>query len=270
MVCSTNDAGPVLPRTCLDAAQREIRVNASGEGAEPQSGLGVYTLDSDGPAGPLAPYQAWCEGEWTLVLKTAADSALRFGHPAWTGPDDLNIQSADLSPADARLPSYTQVPVGHVMFRMGDHTLEAEVNIPAADGGPGERQFASLRDLMAANQWFATRFDRAEWLAMVADRRGGLQPNCNLQGFNAGLPLPDLGIPPQGPTLRFGILANNEDDCVSTDSFIGIGHTGESLCGVAPIVSGNAAATPCNGGEVSHALPGWLFIREPDPQPEMP
>jgi len=244
VVCSTNDAGPVA-RTCQDAMQREIRVNTGGDGNEPALGVGIYTLDTDGQEGPLPPYQAWCERDWTLVLKTAVDSALSYHHPAWTGPDTLNAQSADLAPADARLPSFDQVPVRQAMLVMGDYFVVADI--------AGDAPAASMRAIMAGD-FMPTEIGRGQWLAMVADRRGGLQAHCNLEGFNAGLP--------ESVQVRLGILGNNEMDCLSSDSFIGIGHTGSGACDNRPIVSGNNAAPLCGGGEVSHALPGLLYVRE--------
>ncbi len=254
VVCSTNDAGPV-PRSCLDAIRRELRINVSG--AEAEGLRGIYTLDSDGPEGPMAPYATWCEYEWTLVLKTAGESALHYGHPAWTGADALNPESADLAPQDARLPSYAQVPVGHVMLVMGAYTLVSEITDPA---NPDQTP-ASLLSIMAAGEYIPTFNDRAEWLAIVADLRGGLQPNCNRQGLNAGAA---VGGALNGTGVRFGILGNNEMDCGSNDSFIGIGHTGQPTCGDAGVVSGNNAASGCGGGEQSLRLPGLLFVREPE------
>jgi len=135
--------------------------------------------------------------------------------------------------------------LSRIVLWMGDHFVTADI----AGGAP------SMQAIMAGD-FVPTQIERAQWLAMVSDRRGGLQAHCNLQGFNAGIP---------GSQVRFGILSNNEMDCNSNDSFIGIGHSGEGLCGDAPIISGNGAAPRCGGGEVSHALPGLLFVREPDP-----
>lgn len=263
VVCSTNDAARV-PRTCLDAVRREIVINVGGEGAGGQRG--VYTLDSDGPEGPLAPYRTWCEGEWTLALKTAANSTFNYESPVWIGASDFNTYSVDLSPVDARFPSYSQIPVGSVLFAMGDATLETEVFWESDQPMGPRRTPESILSIMASGQYLPTRVDRGLWLSMVADRRGGLQPNCNLQGFNAGVPNPVLNLP-GGRKVRFGILGNNEMDCLSLDSFIGIGQTGEVACGDPAVISGNNSAPRCGGsGEVNLALPGLLFVREPEPE----
>ena len=46
-----------------------------------------------------------------------------------------------------------------------------------------------------------------------------LQKNCNRQGFNVR----GDGRHPNSPDARIGIIANNEDECVTCDSRLGFG-----------------------------------------------
>ena len=56
-----------------------------------------------------------------------------------------------------------------------------------------------------------------------------MQPHCNREGFNA------LGDGNGYSKARIGILGNNEDDCVTSDSRIGFGtgggHDDGNTCG---------------------------------------
>ncbi|MEZ4466328.1 MAG: fibrinogen-like YCDxxxxGGGW domain-containing protein, partial [bacterium] len=248
VVCSPNDAGPA-PRSCLDALELGLRINPGGRTAEGQNG--VYQLDTDGPDGPLAPYEAWCQqdvadGGWTLALKTQADSAFRYDHPVWTHDRPVNERETDLGISDSMYASYLQLPVHQAMLRMGD----GEVVVDLPPGTP------SMRSVMAGG-YLQTHADRFDWINMVADRMGGLQQNCNAQGFNVDSAL---------RRVRFGILGNNEPDCSSPDSFIGIGHSAEAACGDLGIISGNNAGTRCAGERVSLRLQGYLFVREAAPR----
>ena len=62
----------------------------------------------------------------------------------------------------------------------------------------------------------ATSFGRSKWLSLLSGSR--IQSNCNQEGFNS------LGI------IRIGILANEQNDCNSPDSYVGVGsHLGCSF-----------------------------------------
>ena len=75
-----------------------------------------------------------------------------------------------------------------------------------------------------------TSIGRSKWLSMINGSK--LQINCKKEGIN---PL---------KKLRIGIVGNNENDCISVDSYFGIGIRHRPYCQSGYTVrSGNAACT---------------------------
>ena len=70
----------------------------------------------------------------------------------------------------------------------------------------------SLQDLFTSG-YTATYVPLASWRTLM-DANTGWQPNCNRQGFDAFC---------GGQSIRLGLFMNNENDCTSCDSAIGIG-----------------------------------------------
>lgn len=88
----------------------------------------------------------------------------------------------------------------------------------------------SLQEMFTGN-YVPTTLGVEAWRRMVP--RSGYQPHCNREGF---VSTADTSTILRRTSCRFGILMNNEDDCVSPDSYIGIG------CQVSDNVSANMSA----------------------------
>ena len=71
----------------------------------------------------------------------------------------------------------------------------------------------SLQDLFTSG-YTATYVPLASWHTLM-DANTGWQPNCNRQGFNAQVD--------GGKSIRLGLFMNEQGDCNSCDSAIGIG-----------------------------------------------
>jgi hypothetical protein len=81
-----------------------------------------------------------------------------------------------------------------------------------------------------------TTVGRKNWMNLVPN--SGLQPNCNREGTN-------LSVGTYA-SARLGILTNQENDCNSPDSYVGIGTDG-GLCNSGSLSSGNkAGCAPIN------------------------
>ena len=77
-------------------------------------------------------------------------------------------------------------------------------------------QKESLVSLFKSGNPTKTDLTRSSWKSLIES--SSLQSNCKLQGFN-------LKTGPSTIFLRIGYLANQENNCDSCDSFIGIGPT---------------------------------------------
>ena len=81
------------------------------------------------------------------------------------------------------------------------------------------RSANSLYALIADGRYRALSLGRYKWKSLIGPQVS-LQRNCNKQGFNV------LGYYSQSPKARIGIIANNENNCITCDSRIGFGTGG--------------------------------------------
>ena len=86
-----------------------------------------------------------------------------------------------------------------------------------------DKEAASLYSLLADNKYRETIIGRDKWKSLLND--SSLQLNCNMEGFNVISP---TGSPDSAIT-RIGIISNNEEDCISCNSRIGLGSAGSRL-----------------------------------------
>ena len=105
---------------------------------------------------------------------------------------------------------------------------------------------SSLYSLIADGSYRQTHLGRNKWKSLISG--SSLQLNCNREGFNAYA---------QYVRVRLGLIANQENDCNTPDSFIGLGGTWYGNA------AGNAAAPCCspdNGGKNLKAM-GYILVR---------
>ena len=72
---------------------------------------------------------------------------------------------------------------------------------------------SSFYDTIADGKYRPTNLGRQTWKSLISG--SSLQPNCNREGFNVRT----------WQLLRIGISSNNENDCNTNDSSLGIGKT---------------------------------------------
>lgn len=250
---------PAPATSCLEAKRRD-----------PTAESGEYVIDPDGPGGN-EPYAVFCDmvtagGGWTLALKVdgrRSDSQFFHDSGQWTSSTPLNPTSHrfdDLT--EAKLQSYNDLPVRQVRLVMRDFSAS-----PATDRGVTlDATGASLRALFSGG-YTPTTAGRERWIGLFAN--GGLQPNCGAEGFNAA-----AGF---GARIRLGIHGNQEGDCESPDSILGIGGTNAHVNGTAQRSAGNV--TRCCGNypgtlgsyssDRNSPAFAWVFVREgvPDTVP---
>ena len=94
-------------------------------------------------------------------------------------------------------------------------------------------QASSLYSAIADGQFKGTSAGKANWMSVIAG--SSLQQHCNQEGFNIHLSSENKKYKTY---VRLGFVANNEEDCLTCDSWIGFGvyyvgcNTGEHrTCG---------------------------------------
>lgn len=111
-----------------------------------------------------------------------------------------------------------------------------------------EQKAKSLHSLIADGQYRPTYFGRETWKSLISG--SSLQRHCNREGFNV------LRM------ARIGIVANQENDCNSPDSRIGLGTAGGRCRQNDRNSAGNEARCSADNGDKSIMVFGYIFAQE--------
>lgn len=204
---------------------------------------GHYTLDGDGPDF-LTAADAYCdmtndEGGWTLVLKADGSmSTFVYGSAYWT--DNVELAGS---------PFFDRVEAKLRTFRTVAFTQMRVVMVIAKDTNAVVLDVGAMSCVELFNRGYSmTTIDRDVWLSMVPDP--SLQDNCGAQGIN---------VAPQSDQarVRIGIIGNNENNCNSANSRIGIGGAGEND----DVTTGNVARYSGWGNDRNTVSFGYVFVR---------
>jgi len=225
--------------------------------ASPLTPSGVYNLDPDG-AGPKPPFAAFCNmdfdgGGWTLVLKgDGSKTTFLYDNAIWLNATTFQPQFPSYDRNEAKLESWNQIAFTEVLVG-----LES----PILNNGPLDLKYlkipivrTSMFALMSPNAYVQTTLGRNAWKSLISG--SSLQPNCNREGFNS--------IPAGGTweRMRIGIVSNQENDCNSPDSYIGVGGQKNGGCSNVPQRAvGNMADCGPDNGNVSIAAFGVVLVR---------
>jgi hypothetical protein len=217
--------------------------------SDPDAPSGVYWLQPDDGA----PFAAYCDqetagGGWTLVLKAnGARSTFAYDSALWSSREPFAADSPDLDLNEAKLASFTRMPVDEVLVQLstpgvGDpHHI---VLVASAD---------SLFDLVNGPATLAAGPGREAWLAALPGAE--LQLECTMEGFN---------LANDWNRLRIGLVANNEAyECATHDSRIGVGGGGCpdcTHCGTGPGMGGPSVGNNFKGCAATPAFAA-VFVR---------
>lgn len=240
--------------TCTTIASC-LELEGLDDGAELPSG--VYELDPDGPGGEPA-YEAYCElelmgGGWTLVLKAdGPSSTFEYDAVLWTDTSTHQPGFPDLDRNEAKLASYHQVPLTEILLGV-EHPIGSDPDPLALQWLPVPLAGDSLHALVSPGVHISTSLGRDAWKGLLAG--SSLQPNCNREGINAA------SDDPKFVGMRIGIIANEQGDCGSADSRLGVGGRSGNYsiyCGTTDEPHGNFAGCGADNGSVS--LPAFVVV----------
>jgi hypothetical protein len=207
---------------------------------------GVYTIDPGGGS-----FRAYCDqasdgGGWTLAMKVDGRLAtFAYDAPIWENADLVAPMSPQHDHVEAKLQTFNALAFTEVRLELEYPIDSGEVRsivLPLAATQMGE--------LFTSGQSRTTTLGRDAWKNLIGTA-SSLQLNCNSEGTNQ---LYDFS------RVRIGIVGNNEDDCLSTDSRIGVGGGG-TVCSDPTQSAGNSSCYLGDNGDVELQAFAWVYIR---------
>ena len=109
---------------------------------------------------------------------------------------------------------------------------------------------SSLYSLIADGNYRPTHLGRYKWKSLISG--SSLQRNCNREGFNV--------YHFEYARVRLGIFSNQQNDCNSPDSFIGLGGGYRSGNVRNPAGNGAICCLPDNGVKNLRGM-GYILVR---------
>ena len=170
----------------------------------------------------------------------------------WKNKNSLNIEAGQTSfdNEETKLPTFWSTSFQEICIGMkvGGDLNFISFSYPAS----------SLYSLFADGIYRSTNVTREEWKSLLAG--SSLQTGCRKQGFNVDTT--------NYVDTRLGYIGNEQEDCDSTDSYIGIGsnskkgnihcaqieNTGENI-------AGNYAKCSPDNGAVDITAMAYLLVR---------
>ena len=114
----------------------------------------------------------------------------------------------------------------------------------------------SLYSLIKGGVYHPTAIGRKAWKELIP--QSSLQRNCNKEGFNVR-----VSNNKKITRIRIGIISNQENNCNTPDSRIGIGGAG-TYCGQDGSISvGNTARCLADNGDKNIKSFGYIFAAKP-------
>lgn len=141
----------------------------------------------------------------------------RYDATLWSDKQSFNLAGGEtgFDTEETKLPTYWNTPFSKICLCMKNR---GKINFVVIS-----KQANSLHSLIADGQYRATSLDRNTWITLIGSGYVSLQSNCNKEGFNALC---------NYRGARIGIMGNNENDCITCDTFVGFGiKSSPNTCG---------------------------------------
>ncbi|CAB3994196.1 Hypothetical predicted protein [Paramuricea clavata] len=148
-------------------------------------------------------------GGWTMVMKMT-DACSSYWTSRSTYGDNAYWRNGGLDNRQYKGSTYWQTSFKEICVGMkyGGRLRAFSFSYPAS----------SLYSLIADGKYRQTHVGRAQWKSLI--HGSSLQRNCIREGFN-------IYVNSQRHTrVRMGVMANQENDCNTPDSFVGLGGGG--------------------------------------------
>lgn len=220
----------------------------------------LKTMQPSAPSGVynIGTFSAYCDqtgdgGGWTLALKIdGRNQTFVYSDPIWESSTLLNESMPAFDHTEAKLDTFNKIAFTELRIGMEYPVESGTIHylvVPVAAN--------QLRDLFVGNVTLETTLGRDAWKGLMGPT-GSLQPNCNREGINI--------FEPTGGTatsVRIGIISNEQEDCLSPDSRIGVGGGYTPVCDPVPDVqtAGNSSCYGSDNGDIEAAAFAWVFVR---------
>ena len=178
-------------------------------------------------------------------LSFSFQETFKFSSKLWNNYDTLNILGGrtGFDSQETKLPTYWNTPFTKICLGM---KIGQQINFITIN-----KKADSLHSLIADGKYRATTLGRDEWKSLIGTE-GSLQRYCNKEGFN-----------PSGAgdnaKARIGILGNNENNCITCDSFVGFGGGGYPYYN--SITCGNSAVESADNGHKKIKAMGYVLVQ---------
>ncbi|CAB4018827.1 Hypothetical predicted protein [Paramuricea clavata] len=221
---------------------------------------GVYNIQTKTNTGMTKTYcqmtslEGCAGGGWTMVMKVDGHKkTFNYSSSYWSNEQTFNPigGTSGFDDVETKLPTYWSTSFQELCIGMKVGNDLRFLTIPYAN--------ESLHSVIADGKFHRTFVGREKWKSLLAD--ASLQRQCNKEGFNNYKPLS------QSTGVRIGILGNEQNDCNSPDSFLGIGAKHQAYgcpvdnSGSAIPTSGNCATWQPDNGRKNIKSMGYILVR---------
>jgi hypothetical protein len=204
------------------------------------------------------PFPAYCEqqadgGGWTLVLKVdGRDPRFYAYQDLWVSRDLLNAANPALDRTVGKLHGFTRLKAKELRVGLADPASPTStVRWLTATLTTGTDQ--TLQELFDRGDYvpLSTPAGASSWLGLLPG--SALQANCRREGLN------NSGSG-GAAYVRIGIIANNEADCLSPDSWVGVGGIPISCVTTTLTTAAAGNAALCLGGSPTIDAAAFAYV----------
>ena len=166
-------------------------------------------------------------------------STFHYDSDLWTNKSEFFLPGGKtgFDSRETKLPTYWITPFSKIC--LGMKNLDGKINFIVIN-----KQADSLYSLIADGQYRATSLGRNTWKTLIGSK-ASLQINCNKEGFNVVT----------NRKARIGIFGNNENNCITCDSMIGIGADNVD------VTTGNVAMYGGDNGDRRTRAMGYILVQ---------